>query len=37
MIPALGEVRRVACHWAEEIAAGTVGVADSELVVDPVR
>ena len=25
VIPALGEGRRVACHWAEEIAAGTVG------------
>jgi oligopeptide/dipeptide ABC transporter ATP-binding protein len=37
VIPALGEVRRVACHWAEEIADGTVGVADPDLVVEPVR
>ena len=37
VIPALGEGRRVACHWAEEIAAGTVGVADPELVVEPLR
>ena len=37
VIPELGEVRRVACHWAEEIAAGTVGVADPDLVVEPVR
>jgi oligopeptide/dipeptide ABC transporter ATP-binding protein len=37
VIPTLGEGRRVACHWAEEIAAGTVGVADPDLVVEPVR
>jgi oligopeptide/dipeptide ABC transporter ATP-binding protein len=37
VIPVLGEGRRVACHWAEEIAAGTVGVSDSDLVVEPVR
>ena len=37
VIPALGEGRRVACHWAEEIEAGTVGVVDPQLVVEPIR
>ena len=27
----------VLTHWAEEIAAGTVGVADPQLVVEPIR
>ncbi|HEU5484252.1 MAG TPA: oligopeptide/dipeptide ABC transporter ATP-binding protein [Microlunatus sp.] len=34
-IPGLAEGRRVACHWAEEIARGTVTVADPRLVVEP--
>jgi oligopeptide/dipeptide ABC transporter ATP-binding protein len=34
-IPGLAEGRRVACHWAEEIARGTVGVVDTDLVVEP--
>ena len=36
-IPGLAVGRRVACHWAEEIANGTVTVADPELVVEPLR
>ncbi len=36
-IPGLAVGRRVACHWAEEIANGTVTVADPDLVVEPLR
>ena len=42
-LPGVDEARagdtthRVACHWAEEIADGRITVADSELVVEPIR
>jgi peptide/nickel transport system ATP-binding protein len=34
-ISGFGAGRRVACHWAEEIAVGRIGVVDPDLVVEP--
>ncbi|MFP5283294.1 MAG: oligopeptide/dipeptide ABC transporter ATP-binding protein, partial [Actinomycetes bacterium] len=35
-LPVVAPGRRVACHYAEEILAGTVGVRDPGLIVEPV-